>query len=374
MVEVSVIIPSRNEQETIGDCIKKIRKALEDIELNAEIIVADNSEDNTPEIARSLGADVITPDGRGYGYAYKYAFKYLKAKHGSYPKYVVIGDADGTYDFSEIPKLLEPLMKGEADLVIGSRFKGKIEKGAMPWYRRWIGNPILTMFLNLFYKVGVSDAHSGFRAIRGEALNKIEIHSNGMEFASEMLIEAARKGLRIAEVPITYRRRVYGKSKLSSLQDGWRHLKFMLTYAPKHLYMYPGAFFMVVGAILLLSALFRVNLGYSPGVHTSIAGSLLLIVGFQMLLFGVFTKMLLGERLPKFLSLERSSTIGSLIFMAGFVGAAKIGLDWIMSGFEYLPPAVYSVTCLTLMVLGLQAFLSSFLMSVIAEKKHKWTP
>ncbi|MDW8049997.1 MAG: glycosyltransferase family 2 protein [Nitrososphaerota archaeon] len=374
MVEVSVIIPSRNEQETIGDCIKKIRKALEDIELNAEIIVADNSEDNTPEIARSLGADVITPDGRGYGYAYKYAFKYLKAKHGSYPKYVVIGDADGTYDFSEIPKLLEPLMKGEADLVIGSRFKGKIEKGAMPWYRRWIGNPILTMFLNLFYKVGVSDAHSGFRAIRGEALNKIEIHSNGMEFASEMLIEAARKGLRIAEVPITYRRRVYGKSKLSSLQDGWRHLKFMLTYAPKHLYMYPGAFFMVVGAILLLSALFRVNLGYSPGVHTSIAGSLLLIVGFQMLLFGVFTKMLLGERLPKFLSLERSLTIGSLIFMAGFVGAAKIGLDWIMSGFEYLPPAVYSVTCLTLMVLGLQAFLSSFLMSVIAEKKHKWTP
>lgn len=373
MVKVSVVLPSKDEQETIGSCIEEIKRTLNDKGFDVEIVVADNSEDKTPAIAREMGAEVITPDRRGYGYAYRYAFKHLRAKHGRYPDYIVIGDADGTYDFSEIPRLLEPLMRGEADLVLGSRLKGRIEKGAMPWYRRWIGNPLLTRFLNLFYKAGVSDAHSGFRALRGEALDRLELNSDGMEFASEMLMDAARKGLRITEVPITYRRRMHGRSKLSSLQDGWRHLKFMLMYAPKHLYMYPGASLMVVGAMLLLSAMLRVNLGYSPGVHTSIAGSLLLIAGFQMLLFGVFAKLLLGEGLPKILTLGKSSSIGFLIFMAGFAGAVKVGLDWFGSGFRALPPVVYSVMCLTLMVLGLQIFLSSFMMSIIAEHRRRWT-
>ncbi len=189
----------------------------------------------------------------------------MREKYGRYPGYVVMGDADGTCDFTEIPKLLKPLRDGEADIVIGSRLKGRIEEGAMPWLHRWIGNPLLTWFLNFFYKAGVSDAHSPFRAIRGESLEKLELRSDGMEFASEMIIEAVKKGLRIREVPITYRRRIGGRSKLSSFSDGWRHLKFMLIHTPKHLYTYPGYLSMALGAFLLAAALFRVHIGYSPG-------------------------------------------------------------------------------------------------------------
>ncbi|MEM2293784.1 MAG: glycosyltransferase [Nitrososphaerota archaeon] len=373
MVEVSVVLPSKDEEETIGICISKIRKAFSDNGLEGEIIVADNSGDSTPTIARNLGAEVVTPDGKGYGYAYRYAFKYLKQKHGGYPKYIVIGDADDTYDFTEIPKLLEPLIKGEADFVIGSRFKGGMEKGAMPWLHRWIGNPVLTWFLNFFYKVGVSDAHSGFRAITGEALDRLELHSNGMEFASEMLMEAARRKLRIVEVPIRYHARRHGKSKLASFSDGWRHLKFMLMYAPKHLYIYPGFTLMLIGMILFLSALLRFSLGYSPGFHTSVAGSLLIIVGFQAVFFGFFSRMLAGEILPRFLTLEKCSSIGAIIFAAGFIWAFKIGYEWVGSGFKVLPPVVHSVACLTLMILGLQIFLSAFMLSIISEYKRRWT-
>lgn len=372
MVEVSIVIPSINERETIGICIDKIRKVFSENGLESEIIVADNSDDDTPAIANRMGAEVITPDKRGYGYAYRYAFKYLKNKHGRYPKYVIIGDADNTYDFSEIPKLLKPLINGEADLVIGSRLKGKMEKKAMPWLHRYIGNPILTHFLNFFFKAGVSDAHSGFRAIRGEALDKLELHSDGMEFASEMLIEATKKELKIVEVPITYHRRTHGRSKLSSLQDGWRHLKFMLIHAPKYLYMYPGATLMAAGVMLILSALLRVNLGYSPGIHTSIAGSLLVSLGFQSILFGVFAKLISGEKLYRFLTLKRASTIGALISTIGLLWTTKIGLDWVWSGFKTFPPVVHSVICLTLIALGIQLILSSLMLSIIAEHRQRW--
>ena len=303
MVEVSVILPSKNERETIGECINKIKKVFNESRIDGEIVVADNSEDETPVIARNLGAEVITPDGRGYGYAYRYAFKHLKEKHGRYPKYVVMGDADDTYDFLEIPKLLEPLRRGEADMVIGSRLKGKIERGAMPWLHRWIGNPLLTWFLNLFYKAGVSDAHSGFRAIKGEALERLELRADGMEFASEMIIEAVRKGLRMKEVPISYYRRRNPNSKLSSFSDGWRHLKFMLVHAPDYLFIYPASIIMLIGVTLMALAFLNVYIGYTPGTHSMIAGSLLTILGYQTLFFGAFARILEHRGLPKFLSL-----------------------------------------------------------------------
>lgn len=373
MVEVSVVLPSRNERETIADCIRRIKKVFEENGIDGEIVVADNSDDETPEIAKKMGAKVITPDGKGYGYAYRYAFRYLRGRHGAYPKYVVMGDADGTYDFLEMPKLLEPLKRGEADLVIGSRLRGWIEPGAMPWHRRCIGNPLLTWFLNSFYKANVSDAHSGFRAIRGEALEKLELKSDGMEFASEMIVEAVKKGLRIAEVPISYYRRKGGGSKLSSLSDGWRHLKFMLIHAPDHLFLYPGISIALLGVALMALALLSLRTWYTPGVHTMIAGSLLAILGYQVVFFNAFARLLEGRGLPRSLTLERGATVGALIFLAGLAWALKSIYEWVASGFKALPPVEHSVACLTLIVVGLQTFFSSFMLSVIAERRKRWT-
>ena len=361
MVDVSVVIPTLNEAETIGVCIRKIQEVFNHYGIDGEIIVADNSDDETPQIARSLGARVVTPDGMGYGYAYIYGFRYARGK------YIVLGDGDDTYDFLEMPRLLEPLMKDEADLVIGSRFKGKIEKGAMPWLHKWIGNPILTWFLNLFFKAGVSDAHCGFRAIKREALEKMRLRSRGMEFASEMIIEAVRLGLRIREVPVSYRARRGGRSKLSSFSDGWRHLRFMLLHAPKWLFTYPGLVLLVVGVLLATSALFNINIGYMPGAHSMVAGSLLILIGYQVLFFGLFAKILEGGGLPRFLTLERGATLGVLILIVGSAWTAKLLLGWMSGG--KLPPIKHSITGLVLIVLGLETFFSSFMLSIVARGK-----
>ncbi len=288
-IGVSVVIPSLNEAKTIGTCIKKIKTVFKKYGIKGEIIVADNSTDETPKIAESLGAKVVTPDKRGYGYAYLYGFKYARGK------YIVIGDADDTYDFLEIPKLLEPLMKDEADMVIGSRFKGEIKKGAMPWLHRYIGNPVLTKFLNVFFGTKISDAHCGFRAIKKDALEKLNLKSPGMEFASEMIIKAAQKDLRIKEVPITYYPRKGGKSKLKSFSDGWRHLRFMLLYTPKYLYYIPGTISMLFGLFMLAIAFLRINLGYSPGIHSSLLGGMMTIFGYNVFILGLISDIYLNK-------------------------------------------------------------------------------
>ena len=374
MVDVSVIIPSLNEEKSIGTCIEKVKKVFREHNIDGEIIVSDNSTDRTPEIARSLGAKVITPDKRGYGYAYLYALKYARGK------YIIIGDADNTYDFLEIPKLLEPLKKGEADLVIGSRFKGKILPGAMPWLHKYIGNPILTWFLNVFFKAGVSDAHSGFRAFTREALEKIKLRCHGMEFASEMIIEAVRRGLRIKEVPITYYPRE-GESKLSSFRDGWRHLKFMLLQTPKHLYYIPGFFMFIFGlSLVILMNLTTVRIGHVVlGVNSIIAGSLLAIVGYQVIFLGLFSSIyghskgyLELDRLTRFISerisLEKGATIGLAVFIAGFLYALSLIIKWIQSGFKELPEVNQSILGLTLLVIGLQTIFFSFFLSMLGEE------
>ncbi|MEM4000664.1 MAG: glycosyltransferase family 2 protein [Saccharolobus sp.] len=361
-IEVSVIIPTLNEEETIGICIEKVKRVFEKYNINGEIIVSDSSNDNTPIIARSMGAIVVTPDRRGYGYAYRYAFRYAKGK------YIVIGDGDDTYDFSEIPKLLEPLIRGEADLVIGSRFKGRIEKGAMPLHHRYIGNPLLTFFLNLFFKAGISDAHSGFRAIRRDVLEKLELKSDGMEFASEMIVEACRKNLKIKEVPINYYRRKNPTSKLRSFQDGWRHMKFMLLNTPDFLFIYPGITIFLVGIILMLSAFFKIFIGYLPGAHSIIAGSLLITTGYQVTFFGSFAKLKAGKTLPKFLTLEKGATLGMITFLSGVVYALILITRWIDSNFEHLPAIEESILAFTLIALGLQTYFSAFMLSMIAER------
>jgi glycosyltransferase involved in cell wall biosynthesis len=369
MLKVSVVIPTLNEEDSIGICIDKIKKVFEENGISGEIIVADNSLDRTPEIARSKGAKVVTPDERGYGYAYLYAFKHAQGEN------IVIADGDNTYDFREISELLEPLKKGEADMVIGSRFKGEIKKGAMPWLHRHIGNPVLTWFLNLFFNAKISDAHSGFRAFKKEALDKMNLKSNGMEFASEMIMEAVRQKLRIKEVPITYHSRG-GASKLNSFPDGWRHLKFMLLYSPLYLYFIPGLVLFLFGSVLILVSYFNIYVGYSPGIHSMILGSLAVIVGYQIIFLGLSTgvygkknNLFDPSRLTNFvsehISLERGASIGFIIFLIGFAYSLHLLVNWINSGYKDLPMRGQDMIGFTLLVVGLQTIFFSFFLSMI---------
>ena len=195
---VSVIIPCMNEEKTIGSCIRKTLSILKQENIEGEIIVADSSTDNSREIAKSLGATIVIPQEKGYGNAYLEGMRHAKGK------YLILSDADDTYDLNEIPKLLKPLIENNADFVMGNRLKGNIVKGSMPYLHRYIGNPILTKTLNMLFGTNIGDSHSGMRAITRESYDRLNLQSEGMEFASEMIIEAARKRLRIAEVPISY--------------------------------------------------------------------------------------------------------------------------------------------------------------------------
>ncbi|MBI1923313.1 glycosyltransferase [Candidatus Poribacteria bacterium] len=221
--DVSVIMPCLNEEATIGVCIQKVWRAFKTHHINGEVIVADNgSTDASVAIAQSLGARAVHQPCRGYGAAYQAGIAAARGKS------IIIGDSDDTYDFSEIDRFLQPLGKGY-HFVIGSRFRGEIRPGAMPWLHRYIGNPLLTGMLNLLFKAGVSDAHCGMRAFTREAYEKMTLKTTGMEFASEMVVKAAKVGLRIAEVPITYYPRK-GESKLHPFRDAWRHLRFLLLF------------------------------------------------------------------------------------------------------------------------------------------------
>lgn len=219
--EVSVVLPCLNEEATIGECIKNIKNVFKKENINGEIIISDNgSTDKSVKIAKSLNVKVVYQPLKGYGAAC------LKGIYAARGKFIVMGDSDATYDFLETPTLLKPLKKGY-DFVIGTRFKGSIKKGAMPWIHRYIGNPFLSYLVNLFFKANLSDVHCGFRAFTKEAFETMNLRTTGMEFASEMVISAVKNRLKIYEVPISYNKRK-GMSKLKSFSDGWRHLKFII--------------------------------------------------------------------------------------------------------------------------------------------------
>ena len=372
--DVTFIFPSKNEEKTIAEVIQKAQKAAQQLGLTYEIIVPDNSTDATPQIARSLGAKVVTPDKHGYGYAYTYALRHARGK------YVVMADADGTYDLEEAPKLLEPLLKDEADIVLGTRLKGRILPGAMPWLHRYIGNPLLTLTLNRFYGTRVSDAHTGFRAAAREALEKLNFTSDGMEFASELLIKAAYAGLRIKEVPITYHPRREGtQSKLRSFRDGWRHLKLLLLLAPKFLYYAPGTAMLLAGAALMLAAVLRANLGYSPGIHSAILGSMLAILGANLAGLGLIADLHLAKvvgrptsRITRTLakvSVEQALALAAVLVAAGGAYTLYLFAKWVESGYRYLPLRGENALALALIVLGAQAAATALAAHLISEKQ-----
>src|SRR5579875_2283285 len=229
---VSVVIPCLNEAESIARCVRSALAVLEQNGYSGEVIVADNdSEDGSPLIAAEAGAIVVHEPERGYGAAYLAGFAVARGR------YIVMADADLTYDFEEIPRFVAELENG-ADMVIGDRMKN-IHPGAMPWHHQYIGNPLLSGFLNFLFKTGIDDAHCGMRAVRRDRLQQLDLRTTGMEFASEMVIRAAKEKLVLTQFPIEYHPRG-GESKLSSFRDGWRHLRFLLVHSPNHLFILPG--------------------------------------------------------------------------------------------------------------------------------------
>lgn len=362
--DISVILPALNEETTIGICIGKIQQMFRSMGIRGEVIVSDSSTDATPEIAQSMGAIIVHPDHRGYGYAYLEAFRHARGR------YIVIGDADNTYDFLELPLLIRKLDEG-ADLVIGSRFKGEILDGAMIPLHRYIGNPLLTWVLNKVFGTDFSDTHSGFRAIRADSLKRLNLQSWGMEFASEMLIKASREGLIITEVPITYHPRGT-PSKLSSYSDGWRHLRFILLLRPMPFLTVPGILCTLFGLVLM--AAFYTSANDPDGrTHSFILGTILLTGGFQLLLSGVVIKVYsavhgferregMVEVLLNYQTLEKLLVAGSVLVLAGLIIGGYILWGWMVAGFGSLNQIRNAVLSLSLVIIGLEiVFIAVFI-------------
>jgi glycosyltransferase involved in cell wall biosynthesis len=370
---VSVVIPCLNEAESIERCVTLALQTLELHAIPGEVIVTDNgSEDGSAELAARAGARVVHEQRRGYGSAYLAGFA---AARGTY---IVMADADLTYDFAEIPRFLAELKDG-ADMIVGDRMDN-IHPGAMPWHHRYIGNPLLSGLLNLLFHTGVSDAHCGMRAFRRDRLELLDLRTTGMEFASEMVIRAAKAKLEVRQLPIEYHPRG-GESKLSSFRDGWRHVRFLLLHAPNHLFILPGALMSLLGALITLTVLARVDvLGRSWDLHTLIAGSLLLIVGAQVVSLGLcahaYATYFMGERDPWFdrmrarLRLEHGLLAGGAIALAGLVLILVIVLDWVGRGFGSLSQERIALAAATLLVLGIQIVFSSFLLSILGLRRE----
>jgi hypothetical protein len=372
-VLVSVVIPCLNEAETIEACVNRARGALENAGLLGEVVVADNgSDDNSAELAESAGASVVHEPRRGYGSAYLAGFAAARGK------YIVMADADLTYDFHDIPRFVGKLGEG-ADLVMGDRMDN-IHPGAMPWLHRYVGNPVLTGVLNAFFRTGVKDAHCGMRALRRESLPALDLRTTGMEFASEMVIRASKAGLRIEQLPIEYHPRG-GESKLSSFRDGWRHLRFLLVHSPTHLFIIPGLAMSALGALAAVLVLAQLEVfGREWNLHALVAACLLLVVGVQVLSLGLcahaYGTYFMSERDPWFdrmrarFRLEHGLLIGGAIMLVGVVLAGVILVTWIERGFGSLSEERLAVVAATLVIVGIQVFFSSFLLSILGLRRR----
>ena len=376
-IEVSIVMPCLNEAETLARCIGHAQKAVEKGGYSAEIIVADNgSTDGSQRIARDLGATVVEVPRRGYGSA---LIGGIDAAQG---RLVVMGDADDSYDFEAIAPLIDKLREGY-DVVIGNRFMGGIEPGAMPWSHRWVGNPALTFISRIFFNAPVGDTHCGLRALTKDAYERMRLRATGMEFASEMVIKASLKGMRITEVAVKLR--PDGRSRpphLRTWRDGWRHLRFMLLFSPRWLFLYPGIALFALGAILsalLIGGPLHVA-GVRLDIHTLLVAGFLSLIGYQLVLFAVFTKIFairmgfhpphpLLLRIFKFVNLEVGVLAGALMVLAGIVALVVAVVSWQAVGFGNLDPSLTMrevIPAVVLLALGTQTIFASFFISILS--------
>ena len=371
--EISVVIPCLDEEEAVGAVVDQAWAGIQRSGRDGEVIVVDNgSSDRSGEVAAEHGATVVTERRRGYGSAY------LAGLAEARGDYVVMGDADSTYPLEDLDSFVGRLEQGD-DLVLGSRFKGTIHGDAMPWLNRRVGNPILTGLLNLFFGVRVSDAHCGMRAVRREALATLDLHSSGMEFASEMVFKAFRRGLRVSEIPIDYFPRT-GESKLHRFGDAWRHVRFMLVYSPSWLYFAPGAILFLLGlAGALVLATGPVDVfGRTWEIHSMLACIAAILVGAQVLQLGIFARAYalvhlnerdpLVDRVHRRLRLEHGLLLGATLLVAGLAVVGVIFGSWAANGFGRLGHVEATALGFTLVGLGVQVVLGSFFLSLLTMR------
>jgi glycosyltransferase involved in cell wall biosynthesis len=380
--ELSVIMPCLNEARTVQSCVEKALRALRALGVSGEVIVADNgSNDGSSAIASAAGARVVSVETKGYGAALMGG---IAAAHG---RYVLMADADASYDLEGIGPFLERLRAGD-DLVMGNRFKGGIEPGAMPGLHRYVGNPVLSFVARLFFGGGVGDFHSGMRAFRTQAIRQLDLRTTGMEFASEMAVKARLHNLKVSEVPI----RLYPDKRgrpphLRTWRDGWRHLRFLLLYSPRWLFLYPGAALMVVGLLVGLWLLpgTQIAAGIGFDVHTLIYAAGAVILGFQAVVFALFTKIfaisegLLPQdprlnRLFRYITLEWGLVSGVLLLIVGAgTGIAAVRL-WQEASFGALDQTGRTlrivIVSVTALALGLEVILASFFFSVLGLRRR----
>ncbi len=368
--QISVIIPCLNEQEAVGKVVDQALDGIRKAGRPGEVLVVDNgSTDASASVATEHGATVVTEGRRGYGSAYLAG---LEAARG---EYLVMADADDTYPLRELPAFVDRLASGD-DLVIGSRFKGTIHGDAMPFLNRFVGNPVLTGMLNVLFGVKVSDAHCGMRALRRDTLPVLDLHSTGMEFASEMVFKAYRRGLTVSEIPIDYYPRV-GESKLNRFGDAWRHVRFMLLYSPSWLYLVPGTILLVLGIVgmLILAAGPNDILGHTWQIHTMLGFVALTLIGAQVIQLGVFARtyarVRIGERdrllefFGRHVKLEHGLVIGGAMVFASLVGLGLVGLEWAANGFGTLGREYETALLVTELGLGIQIVFGAFFLALL---------
>jgi glycosyltransferase involved in cell wall biosynthesis len=373
--ELTILMPCLNEAETLATCIQKAKHFLTAENINGEILIADNgSSDGSQDIARTNGARVIPVATRGYGAALKSGI------HAAQGRYIIMGDADDSYDFQHLMPFIHKLREGY-DLVMGNRFKGGIVKGAMPFLNRYLGNPVLSFLGRQFYKSHIGDFHCGLRGFRRDRLQQLDLQGDGMEFASEMVVKATIKKLKLTEVPI----QLFpdGRSRRPHLRpwrDGWRHLRLLLLFSPRWLFLYPGLFLMLSG-VLLMSLLAMGPLvirNINLDIHTMLFSGMFMIVGLQAISFSVFATFIANHHLKmqsprdlqflKHFTLERGLIIGSLLALIGGSGACYTFWYWMYHSFGNLVPTQIMrvlIPSITSFILGIQLVFASFFMSML---------
>lgn len=379
-IELSIVMPCLNEAETLAVCINKAQSFFERENISGEVIIADNgSTDGSQKIATDLNARVVNVPQKGYGSALRGG---IEAANG---KYVIMGDADDSYDFSNLMPYVIKLREGY-DLVMGNRFKGGIKKGAMPFLHKYLGNPVLSFIGRLFFKSKIGDFHCGLRGFSKEAYYKMELKTTGMEFASEMIVKSSLKDLKITEVNTILS--PDGRSRpphLNTWRDGWRHLRFLVLYSPNWLFLIPGLLLFIFGIITSSFLLFgTVSIGsVNFGVHTLLFTSGFVLIGFQFILFYGLTKVFTVEnellpksnkydKLFKLINLEKGLIVGALLVIIGIILSFSAYFDWQAINFgdiENTSTLRSVIPAITLMLLGVQVILFSLFFSILGLKK-----
>ena len=380
-IELSIIMPCLNEAETIAACIEKAQRFLKESGIAGEVVIGDNgSTDGSQQIATSLGARVIAVPHRGYGNALMGA---IAASQGTY---VIMADADDSYDFYHLQPFVDQLRAGN-DLVMGNRFRGGIAPGAMPPLHKYLGNPVLTTIGRVFFGGPAKDFHCGLRGFNRASILKLDLRTTGMEFASEMIVKASIARLRVVEVPTTLS--PDGRSRpphLRSWRDGWRHLRFLLLYAPRWLFLLPGVLMMVTGAAMTIWLLPgpRAVFGLVLDVHTILYAGMAVLIGFQAVCFWIFSKVfaisegLLPpdprlDRLFRYVTLETGLVVGALMMIGGMAGSVYAVYVWEQRAFGPLDPAQMLRTILpaaATLTLGSQIIFASFFLSLLGLRRR----